>query len=94
MAGLPRFENFRLQAMMRYMRETEAERDALLARVGVLDAQMGRASVRAVQRAADGIARYPTVYSVLRKGGELGWKMARYLVRRKRQLAAKGRDPE
>ncbi|HDR8935219.1 glycosyltransferase [Burkholderia vietnamiensis] len=106
MEGLPRFENFRLQAMMRYLRETEASQNALHAQVAGLNGhiaslearlseqqkQLDRASMRAVRRAADGIARYPALYAVLRRGGLLGWKAARYLVRQRRQWRADKRQ--
>ncbi|MCL4652622.1 glycosyltransferase [Burkholderia multivorans] len=106
MDGLPRFENFRLQAMMRYLRETESSKSALRTQIDGLNTyvasleeqsaaqqrQLDRASMRAMRRAADGIARYPALYAVLRRGGLLGWKAARYFVRHRRQWRADKRQ--
>jgi GT2 family glycosyltransferase len=91
MEGLPRFENFRLQAMMRQYRESETALNskvaALNAQVAAQQGQLDRASMRAVRRLADGVARHQWLFSALRKGGLLGWRTARYFARRRHRLS-------
>lgn len=92
MEGLPRFENFRLQSMMRYQHAQGVELEALRVQFynqqvafSTQQGQLARASVRAVMRLTDRISRYPRIFSVLKKSGVITWKSVRYIARRGRQ---------
>ncbi|ARP88263.1 hypothetical protein CAL13_20135 [Bordetella genomosp. 9] len=89
MAGLPRYENFRLQSSMRHyavvrhrLGEMQKQLEALQAHNAQLNAHMQRRSVRAIRSLSDRIARNPVMFAALRKVGLLFWKMARKVVPR------------
>lgn len=88
MEGLPRFENFRLQAVMRNWRDEESSMRAELYRLrtehSFMSAEMNRASVKATRSIVARIARYPRAFAVARAGGAVVWRMAR----RVRDMAA------
>jgi glycosyltransferase involved in cell wall biosynthesis len=100
MEGLPRFENFRLQSMMRYQHRQGIELDAMRVQlaadqaaisnqqavISVQQGQLARASVRAVVRLADRISQHPWLFFVLKRSGQLTWKSMRYIAKHKRAV--------
>jgi glycosyltransferase involved in cell wall biosynthesis/SAM-dependent methyltransferase len=89
MAGLPRFENFRLQSSMRHyavvrhqLVEMQKQVEALQAHNEFLNANLQRRSVRAIRSLTDRMARYPVIFGTLRKTGLFFWKSARRIIRR------------
>lgn len=79
--GLPKFDSFRLQAIMRTCREHEvglrAEVEQLRAQNVTLAAEMNRASVRATRSIIARLARYPRAYAMARASGAAVWRAAR-----------------
>lgn len=88
MEGLPRFENFRLQAVMRNWRDEESSMRSELIRLraehSYMSAEMNRASVKATRSIVARLARFPRAFAVARASGAVVWRMAR----RVRDMAA------
>ncbi len=100
MLGLPRYENFRLQAMLRSYRDIAAHEAELRHRLGALQAEfsilqqevnvsrleLNRGGARAVRNLANRLAKYPALFDVLSKCGRTGWKILRRLSQLARRL--------
>lgn len=91
MLGLPRYENFRLQAMLRSYRaiatqEAElrhrmtAQEAELHHRINDLQQELNRGSVRAVRSVANRLARYPRLFNAVSRCGRISWKILRRLI--------------
>lgn len=83
-AGLPRYESFRLQAVMRHAREEAHAMRAMhseLLRVreehAVLTAELNRRSVRAARSIVARLAKFPRAFGAVRGVGLGVWKFAR-----------------
>jgi glycosyltransferase involved in cell wall biosynthesis len=88
MTGLPSYENYRLQAMMRNYKgivEKEIQLNgsniALSQSVLRYEATLNRAGIRAVITITNHIARYPFLFRTVRKCGKVLWKLARVIKR-------------
>jgi glycosyltransferase involved in cell wall biosynthesis/SAM-dependent methyltransferase len=89
--GLPRFESFRLQAMMRENSALASELNrqsvrfesfrlqAMMRENSALASELNRQSVRAVRRIVAYLAKYPRTFRVTRSLGLGIWKFARYI---------------
>lgn len=83
-AGLPRYESFRLQAVMRHAREEEHAMRAIhseLLRIreehAVLTAELNRRSVRAARSIVARLVKFPRAFGAVRGVGLGVWKFAR-----------------
>lgn len=86
MAGLPRYENYRMQAMMRSygaveqeLAATRAELHAQREAVSLCRQQLDRRSVQAVQRIANRLSNNRPLYRLIRETARISWKFGRGL---------------
>ncbi|POA46187.1 hypothetical protein C1893_21630 [Pseudomonas sp. MPR-ANC1] len=100
MLGLPRYENFRLQAMLRSYRDVTAQEAESRHRLAALQVEfsilqqeinssrqeLNRGGVRAVRSLANRLAQYPALFDAVRKCGRTGWKILRKLAHLGRRL--------
>lgn len=100
MVGLPRYENFRLQAMMRSYRDVVTREAALVAlnehvreqntaltqSIHAFEQELNRGAVRAARSVANRCSRHPMLFRTVRACGRISWKFGRGLSRLARQF--------
>jgi len=83
MTGLPRYENFRLQAVIRNAHEESNVLRAELTKICIeqdaLTQELNRASVRAIRNIVSRLAIYPRTFRIFRIIGSAAYKLARRL---------------
>ena len=88
MVGLPRYENFRLQATMRSYRDLVSREAEFMSREAVfvehihtLERELNRRSVRAVRSIATRIARHQLLFRATKVCGSITWRLGRGFIR-------------